>query len=508
MEALLDAADDWIARYPDEPPRPDFPLPSDYDPAAPERIMEQREGLKGRGWFAKSCIPAGTVLLVEKPISMVMDWLEPLADDSEVHNSGAPQSETTDYESVGAADINDGDEPKSDETDGETGLEIADDDGEFMETSSSSLKVTDPVDEKTCEDSKLSEIMLLDLLSMIQQNDSLWTDQLSQLFPRDADTICKLPAWVCSDDEVFIQVEHSIQALATDTSLLPEYIKDLNLRLPLIIRYNVLSVETCPELLVHPGLAGHARMSGMGIFHNASFFNHDSKPNVSRYAVGDIMWFVANQEISEGVELCISYLEHDVLCEPANRRTMMLGRDFGESEGDSTDYDILDLPVIDDEIQNELMAVHPIQRLEDLEQLMAQATGKNTVGAMDDDGDSLGWFQCDVQNLRIIHAVTLDALGRSTQALPVWDECVSFTERSLPPNDEASVVMRVQAALCALHSGDMARAHTHAAKALETHNLIFGGGVARFLRRYKTEFKLALRPETADNAPNVLWPSS
>ena len=500
MENLLDAADAWIALYPTEPPRPDFALPSDYDPATLGMLMEQRESIHGKGWFSKTSIPAGTVLLVEKSISMVMDWLEPacVGQDSMDHNDAA-ETDAADVD-VDEADPN---EDCSDEEGDEGG-------GEFMEVSNRSMVVAaDPVDdEPLCGDSKLNEIMLLELLSMIRKNEVLWTDQLSQLFPRDADTINKLPAWVCSDDDVFLQVEGLIQALAKETSLLPEDIKDLNLRLPLIIRYNVLSLETCPELLVHPGPAGHSAISGMGIFHKASFFNHDSQPNVSRYAIGDIMWFVANREIGEDTELCISYLEHDVICEPPSRRTNMLGRDFEEAGGDGTEDDGPDLPVVDDEVQNELMALDPMQRLEDLKQLMAQAKGEQPATEMDDEeAENLGWFQCDVQNLRIIQAITLDGLGQAKEALPIWEECVSFTELALPPNDEASVVMRVQAALCAQYAGEFERAQTHAAKALETHNIMFGGGMARFRRRYDKELKLALRPDSNEAGPDKLWPS-
>eukprot|EP00568_Trieres_chinensis_P008604 CAMPEP_0183297394 /NCGR_PEP_ID=MMETSP0160_2-20130417/4704_1 /TAXON_ID=2839 ORGANISM="Odontella Sinensis, Strain Grunow 1884" /NCGR_SAMPLE_ID=MMETSP0160_2 /ASSEMBLY_ACC=CAM_ASM_000250 /LENGTH=125 /DNA_ID=CAMNT_0025459209 /DNA_START=86 /DNA_END=460 /DNA_ORIENTATION=+ len=57
-------------------PRPDLPLPSDYDPATPHRIMELYDHRrKGRGWRCKvDSVPAGTVLLVEKPSGMVMGW--------------------------------------------------------------------------------------------------------------------------------------------------------------------------------------------------------------------------------------------------------------------------------------------------------------------------------------------------------------------------------------------------------------------------------------------------
>jgi hypothetical protein len=65
--------------------------------------------------------------------------------------------------------------------------------------------------------------------------------------------------------------------------------------------------------------------------------------------------------------------------------------------------------------------------------------------------------------------------------------------------------MRVQAALCSMQCGELGRAKTHGNKALETHNVLFGGRVKRFRRRYEREFQLALRP-TLVGGPDNLWP--
>jgi hypothetical protein len=51
----------------------------------------------------------------------------------------------------------------------------------------------------------------------------------------------------------------------------------------------------------------------------------------------------------------------------------------------------------------------------------------------------------------------------------------------------------------------------YAAKALENHELLFGGDVDFFRQRYSKEVDLKLRPSpkalTGDAALNVLWPS-
>jgi hypothetical protein len=44
--------------------------------------------------------------------------------------------------------------------------------------------------------------------------------------------------------------------------------------------------------------------------------------------------------------------------------------------------------------------------------------------------------------------ITLDALGKTKEALELWEESVVFGETMLPPADESSVVMSIQAALC------------------------------------------------------------
>ena len=467
MEALLEEANALVAAHSNgEPPRPDFVIPEEQSDADPlmER-MECKEGIKGRGWFAKQPIAAGTVLMVDKPLAMVMDWQDTRREAEDFEEQDAIEQEEEEEEQVGGSIIND--------------------------------------------------LLLLELLNGIQADASLWTDKLSHLYPRDNETAATLPAWVCRDDALFVAIESAIQELET---LFPNIAKDIAKRLPLVVRYNVLSVETCPELLVYPGPNGHSSLSGSAIYFLPSYFNHDSKPNASRWAVGDIMWFVANQDIAQGDEICISYLEHDVLCETAARRTAMLDMDFSEEVDVDANVDEDEdgplFPVVDAEVQNELMTMNVIERLDAIQELMNQATGESLpadeIAAIGEEAMEVGqpgWFQCDVHNLRIIKAITLEGMAQSKEALAIWEDCVAFTEANLPPNDECSVVMHVQAALCAHHSGNAQAAKAHAAAALERHNIVFGGGVSRFRRRYERELKMALRPKgdvVAD--ADALWP--
>jgi hypothetical protein len=186
------------------------------------------------------------------------------------------------------------------------------------------------------------------------------------------------------------------------------------------------------------------------------------------------------------------------------------GRSHEEEEGP-------EFPVVDADVQNELMEMDPFERLSAIEELIQQAVGAKLpedshCGQAEDGMDATGtaWFQCDVHSLRILKAITLDALGKTAEALELWEESVTFTETMLPPADESSVVMRVQAALCALHIGNVDKAKEHGIVALQTHNLLFGGGVSRFRRRFARDLQLHFRPVKSDleSPANLLWPHS
>ena len=493
MEALLDLAD-ALARQSDTPPRPDFPLPDELAAINTNTetllVHKQSPEKKGLGWFALQPIPAGTVLMVAKPLAMAMDWED---------------------------DEGDEDAEAMDEEDEKEDKEAQDD---------ASKNHPEPL---------LNSKIVLRLLQDLQKNPNVWTDALSELYPRTEEEVSQLPTSICGDDNLRSQIEGILTELKTHPQL-KDVVPDIRRRLPLIVRYNVLSVETGPELLSHPSPdLGHASLGGVALYHKPSFFNHSARPNVARYAVGDVMWFVANQDISAGTEACISYIEHDILCESSYRRNGMLQMDFDDtaagsgSGGDDDDDDDDEaeedgptMPVVDSEVQNELMAMDAFERLNSIQELLLQAQGGPTPNEgeeeeEEDDDDAMeppdaGWFLCDFQNLLVLQAITLDGLGQTEEALHLWEECVEFAETQLPPLDESAIVVRVQAALCALHLGDndhIEQAKEHANKALTMHDKLFGGGVARLRRRYQQDFQLPLRSgsgATGMAAVDVLWP--
>ena len=506
MEYLLDLADSLAAQC-DTPPRPDFPLSGELSrlalPSSAEEWLVRREcaskdnnnyAIKGMGYFAHKTIPAGTFLIVAKPLATAMDWEEDCDDD---------------------------------EGDGDDDQDLEEEEDKGMEP-------------------KLNSMIVLQLLGELKVKPELWTNVLAELFPRTADELARLPTFCCRDDKIeALRTSHLQEIERQPSHPLSSKVDEIAVRLPLIVRYNVLSIETCPELLSHPGPEGHANLGGVGLYHLPSFFNHSARPNCTRYAVGDVMFFVSNQDIKEGDEACICYIEHDVLCESAYRRNLMLQMDFEEDENtnDNNDTTALeedgpDLPVVDSEVQNELMAMDSFERLQAIEELLQQAHGTSPSQAdesndKEEDADmeedaamdttESGWFLCDVHNLRILKAITLDGLGQTAEALKIWEECVEFTEKNLPPLDENSIVMGVQAALCSLHmAGGSAygskeyikRANDHADKALDAHNKLFGGGAARLRRRFKNDFQLSLRSSaggsstvaSGKDAIDLLWP--
>lgn len=476
IEGLLDLADELAAK---DSPRPDFPLPNAFKVDPPDELMQMNDGPKGRGWYAKKDISAGTILLVSKPLAMVMAWEEEEDTDDVKEEEG------------------DDEEEEEEEEEGPTG-------------------------------SKQNGLLILKLLHAIEEKPSLWFNVLSELFPRDEGTALNLPVWMCRDAAVGMEIERSFDRLKEIPELNPKgkdaATKQITLRLPLIVRYNCLSVETAPELLVHPSPEGHASLSGTALYHNPSFFNHDHHPNASRWSIGDIMFFVTNRDVRKGEEICISYIEHDILCESAERRSALLDMDFVDNDdvnadgsadtsrkGDRNHEGPL-APVVDAGVQAELMEMQPLERIDALQDLLDQSTGTKMADdeMEEDEGEPAPWFKSDTQNLRILYAITLDGLSRTKQALEEWEKCVAFCEQALPPVDESSIAMRVQASLCARLAGRDAIARKHADAALKEHSILFGGGVARFRRRYEVDLKLALRPdcmsEKGVSAQDVLWP--
>lgn len=466
MEALFDEADAFLAN---DDSRPNFAIPEEYShivetPLAEHAFFTVRDDpVTGRGLYAKQALPAGTTILVSKPLGIVMDF--EVGDEEE--DQDALEREDT----------------------------MEDDDEE----------------EAAPAEPPLNDLLLLQILKKVVDDPDLWNNTLSELYPRQDTDLSALPGYVCANDDLFLQMETLLSQIENDDTR-----KAVSTRLPLILRYNVLGTETAPELLSYPS-SDYPDLASVALYGTASYFNHSSTPNVSRFSVGDVLFLYCNTNVQANEQLCISYIEHEVLCEPSWRRNEMLQlsrMNFLEADTNTNNADDPLLgphtPVVDSALQNELMQSNPLQRLHDLDELLSQAKGEKPPQEEESnmqDEPNESWFQCDVHNLNILKAITLDGMGQHSKALELWQEAIHFVQDKLPPLEESMVVLLVQAAQSAWYSDQQSLGKQYAQQALVLHDTIFGGGRARFVRRLTRDLELALRPKRDGLSPvSTLWP--
>ena len=223
METLLDQADALVLSAGEEGPEkpPNFELPEElvqFTKPNPTKLEIRDTRHKGCGWFTKKDIPAGEIVLVSKPLVCTLD-LECIDSDDEI-----------DVDVDVDVDVN-----------GNTAEQ--DDDEPY--------------------DSRANELLVVDVLQRIIDVPSIWSEQLTNLYPRESTDIESSPVWISKDDTVLSQFEAMIDGIERNVAELKGKSKEISRRLPLIIRYNVLSIETCPELLSHPGINGHHKLSGV-----------------------------------------------------------------------------------------------------------------------------------------------------------------------------------------------------------------------------------------------------
>jgi hypothetical protein len=245
--------------------------------------MEARESRKGRGFYAKRDLKAGERLVMAKPVCFVMG-IE--ADDDDDDDDDDEQD--------------DGDSEGSNE-DENHGSEASDDDdynhnykSNNQQTATKTNKQQDTDDASDSFDplshatgTTRNGLILLHTLESIIATPSLWTDTLSHLFPRTIDEALSLPPWICANATLGMKIESTFQQMASSCSTIfdSSTIHQVQTRMPLIVRYNVLSAETLSELFVYPDVekGGLVSLEGTGLFGpEVSFFNHSCVPNVSR----------------------------------------------------------------------------------------------------------------------------------------------------------------------------------------------------------------------------------
>lgn len=262
-------------------------------------------------------------------------------------------------------------------------------------------------------------------------------------------------------------------------------------RLKRVVRANSLGIYTNSEQLCYPDQ--FLQLSGVGLYLNGSLFNHDCRPNTTRFNVGAIAVFRTNRLVRKGQELCISYIESDILCEPASLRNLELGgrdfrvRDPGDSDDEEEDdeADEMEEPEepeepelyrkIDEEAQEALLELDPPARLENIALLLK------------DRETAESFIRADRKELSLLQAVACTQLGYFSTALEHWEECIAFASVHCPPHDECLVCYSVHAAIVALASDQSEIAAAHMRAAAKTHAVAFGGGAIFFRARYSKE---------------------
>ena len=300
-------------------------------------------------------------------------------------------------------------------------------------------------------------------------------------------TLSPLPSdpgkeWTCDDPQLATKVEQSLKRV-------PKLSPRERARLKRVVRANSIGIYTNSEQLCYP--EQFVQLSGVALYLNGSLFNHDCRPNTTRFNVGAIAVFRTNRLVRKGEELCISYIESDILCEPASLRNLELGgrdfkvRDPGGSDFDSDsedDADQMEEPElyrkIDEEAQDALLGLDPPARLENIALLL------------EDTETADSFIRADRKELSLLQAVACTQLGYFSTALAHWEDCIAFASVHCPPHDECLVCYSVHAAIVALASDQVESATAHMRTASKTHAVAFGGGPSFLRMRYSKEVEI------------------
>ncbi|CAE8614107.1 unnamed protein product [Polarella glacialis] len=311
-------------------------------------------------------------------------------------------------------------------------------------------------------------------------------------------------------------------------------------RLQAVVRLNSLGFYTHSEQLCHH--CNFTALTGSGLFALASGFNHSCEPSVVRFSLGDITAFVTNRPIEAGEELCISYIESELLCAPTSLRSQSLNRDFrcgcrkcttpGQPDelapDEGTERTFMR---VDAQVQANLSLLPAEERVEAVQAALAGQMGDESEGEEESEEEGEGVESSrevhgtprkeggeggasakdakdkkasvtvllgkDAQELRVVQAMALMQLGRHSEALSVWRRLAAFSCHHCPPFDEALAVYASQAALCALSEAAAATAGDahppgqaageYVALAVEAHRAACGADL--FQWRYRRELE-------------------
>ncbi|OLQ01545.1 hypothetical protein AK812_SmicGene15684 [Symbiodinium microadriaticum] len=303
-------------------------------------------------------------------------------------------------------------------------------------------------------------------------------------------------------------------------------------RLEDVVRLNSLGFYTNSEQLCHH--ENFAALTGNGLFALASGFNHSCEPSLQRCSFGDLTAFVTNQPVAAGSELCISYIESELLCAPKSLRSQSLNRDFvcactrchkqeGAPEEAAVERNFMR---VDAQVQANLALLPPKERVravaaaleghldeaeepeeeeeeavEEVEVASAHSREKD-VSEHEAKAPKVVLLGKDAQELRVVQAQAFMQMQEWESAFQVWRQNAAFSCHHCPPFDEALVVYAMQAALCKAESSNLAGADNidYVRLAVEAHCRAFG--VNNFAWRYAKEVE---ESRVSSETKNLFW---
>ncbi|CAD7964928.1 unnamed protein product [Amoebophrya sp. A120] len=256
-------------------------------------------------------------------------------------------------------------------------------------------------------------------------------------------------------------------------------------------RLNALGFYTNNEQFSYP--LNYQKFQGTGLYLLASMFNHSCSPNVSRFSIGDLCFFVATQDVAKGAELQISYIGHEDLAMDKGFRAGILNRDFvcqcekcvaeGAAQMEIKNTRTSEQEVekkqqlyaqVDAQLQAELNLLPPKDAIAFLDELLGSTTsglvddaecagGGRAKGKVEQANKSLKMnkeenknktllLDKDRQELLSTKAIQLIQLGMFQQArVDVFEkECIPWLEQKVSKYDESLVVYHLLCLFCLL----------------------------------------------------------
>ena len=255
-------------------------------------------------------------------------------------------------------------------------------------------------------------------------------------------------------------------------------------RLRAVAKLNALGFYTNCEQLFHT--RNFRGLTGTGLYAIASAFNHSCSPNLNRFSIGDITVFCVSDDVKKGDELCISYIELEFLCAERAIRAESLNRDFtcmcvkcaSQPMSDKKEREGRTYMAVDCQMTAELSMIPPAERIEMIQNYREMAEPIED-SESDECGDStmpgdIILLGKDAQELRTIIAQSYMHLKNWKEAVKSWRRSAAFSVHHCPKNDESIPCFAIQAALCALADGSKSDAQKYINIAYQSHGKAFG----------------------------------